>query len=68
MLHAMIKAPVAGFFVTLIICLIVFWLEGSDNALLVYEVTLSTISFYWSWIVFLGSTLVCFGVMWMTDL
>jgi len=67
MLFALLKAPLAGFFVTLLISAILGRLEGPGTFLFLHSIILPGIEFFWSWPVFLVSVALSFAVFWITE-
>lgn len=67
MFFALLKAPLAGALVTLVIATIIARLEQTETFLLIHEVNVAGLAFDWSWPAFLGASALAFAVFWMTQ-
>lgn len=67
MLHALLKAPLAGMVVTLLAAALIHALENQKTFLLIHKIDFNIGFFYWSWPIFLVATLGSFAFFWMTE-
>ena len=67
MIFALLKAPLAGVVITLIVAAIIARLEQTETFLLIYKANIGGLAFFWSWPVFLAGTGLAFAVFWMTE-